>query len=469
MRITLHKLILVAVLALGLPGAWSSAAAQTLGSITVNPSGIVYYAQAGDTLMSIAHRFTSKASNWSALGEINRISQDTSIPIGSGIVIPADLLTDEPSEATVIARNGAITAIYPDGSSSLLNVGSRVVEGMKIQTGANSFLTISLPDASRISLPSNSGMQMTKLRRALYTGSPRVEVTLLRGRVLSRVSPLDKNKGRFEVRTPVSVAGVRGTYFRASYDGTKAATEVLDGHVAASSARTQETRLLSPAKGNIINRSDVGPAIDLLPPPQLNGMPYRQEGAAQFMLKPVSGARVYRVELAQDAEMLNLLAEATANTISIPLDNIAEGHYFVRLSAIDALGLEGLPRVVAVSIRNRTDAAVIEPMQPAPTVASSDPSELVLHWQGTPYARYNVQVARDPEFSWLICSTTVTGTEARFPRPAFGTYYARVQHITEDGSTHAFSYPQSLIVTDQWIINDGHPLHPGQSTRNAYR
>src|SRR5690606_1086780 len=138
---------LVAVLALGLPGAWSSAAAQTLGSIVVNPSGIVYYAQAGDTLMSIAHRFTSKASNWSALGDINRISQDTSIPIGTGIIIPADLLTDEPSEATVIARNGSITAIYPDGSSSLLNVGSRVVEGMKIQTGANSFLTISLPDA----------------------------------------------------------------------------------------------------------------------------------------------------------------------------------------------------------------------------------------------------------------------------------------------------------------------------------
>lgn len=469
MRITLHKLILVAVLALGLPCAWSGSAAQTPGSIAVNPSGIVYYAQSGDTLMSIAHRFTAKASNWSALGDINRISQDTSIPIGTGIVIPADLLTDEPSEATVIARNGSITAIYPDGSSSLLNVGSRVVEGMKIETGINSFLTISLPDASRISLPSNSGMQMTKLRRALYTGSPRIEVTLLRGRVLSRVSPLDTNKGRYEVRTPLSVAGVRGTYFRASYDGARALTEVLDGHVAASSSRTQETRLLPPAKGNVINRNDVSPAIDLLPPPQLSDMPYRQGGAAQFTLKPVAGARGYHVELAQDAEMLNLLTETTANTTNIPLDNIAEGHYFARLSAIDPLGLEGLPRVVAVSIRNRSAAAVNEPPQPAPAVASSDPGELILRWQGMADARYNIQVARDAEFSWLIYSTSVTGTEARFPRPTFGTYYARVQRVNEDGSTRAFSYPQSLIVTDQWIINDGHPLRPGQSTRNAYR
>ncbi|HWV62348.1 MAG TPA: FecR domain-containing protein [Oxalicibacterium sp.] len=469
MRITLHKLILVAMLAFGLPCAWSGSAAQTPGSIAVNPSGIVYYAQAGDTLISIAHRFTAKASNWAALGDINRISQDTSIPIGAGIVIPADLLTDEPGEATVIARNGAITATYPDGSSSLLNVGSRIVEGMKIQTGINSFLTISLPDASRISLPSNSGMQMTKLRRALYTGSPRVEVTLLRGRVLSRVSPLDTNKGRFEVRTPLSVAGVRGTYFRANYDGNRASTEVLDGHVATSSSRTQETRLLPPAKGNIINSSNVGPAIDLLPPPQLSDMPYRQAGVAQFTLKPVGGARGYHVELAQDAEMLNLLAEATANTTSIPLDNIAEGHYFARLSAIDVLGLEGLPRVVAVSIRNRSAAAINEPPQPAPAVASSDPGELILRWQGMADTRYNIQVARDAEFSWLIYSTTVTGTEARFPRPAFGTYYARVQRINEDGSTRTFSYPQSMIVTDQWIINDGHPLRPGQSTHNASR
>lgn len=468
MRITLHKLILVAALAIGMPVAWSGPAVQAPGSIAINPSGIVYYAQAGDTLMSIAHRFTAKASNWAAIGDINRISQDTSIPIGTGIVIPADLLTDEPSEGTVIARNGSISATYPDGSSGLLNVGSRIVEGMKIQTGVNSFLTISLPDQSRISLPSNSGMQLTKLRRSLYTGSPRVEVTLLRGRVVSRVSPLDTNKGRFEVRTPLSVAGVRGTNFRVGYDGTKTSTEVLDGHVASSSTRTQESRLLPPAKGNIINRNSVGPAIDLLPPPQLNGMPYRQDGAAQFTLTPINGARAYHVQLAQDAEMLNLLAESTGNTMSVVIDNIAEGNYFARLSAVDGLGLEGMPRTVAVTIQNRI-ATNNEPNQPAPSVASSDPGELVLRWAGTPNTQYNIQVARDPEFSWLVFSNNVTGTEARFPRPAFGTYYARVQRINADGSTSSFSYPQSLIVTDQWIINDGHPLRPKQTTHNAAR
>lgn len=468
MRIALHKLIFVAALAIVMQMAWSGPVTQAPGSIVVNPSGIVYYAQAGDTLMSIASRFTTKTANWTALGEANRISKDNNIPIGTGIIIPADLLADEPSDATVIARNGAISATYPDGSTGVLSVGSKIVEGTKIHTGINSFLTLSLADESRVSLPSNSSVQLTRVRKSLYTGSPRVEVTLLRGRVVSRVSPLDVNKGRFEVRTPLSVAGVRGTNFRVGYDGNQVATEVLDGHVAASSTRTQDVRMLPPAKGNIIQRTTVGPAIDLLPPPQLNGMPYRQDGAAQFSLVPVVGARLYHVQLAQDADMLHLLAEATGKANGLSINNIAEGKYFARLSAIDGLGLEGMPRTIAVSIQNRT-AANSDPTQPAPSVASSDPRELVLQWPGTSTSTYNIQVARDPEFSWLVYSNTVTGTEARFSRPSFGTYFARVQSVNTDGSTNPFSFSQTLIVTDQWIINDGHPLRPKQDARNASR
>lgn len=469
MRITLHKLILIVILAAGISAAWSATPAPSPGSIAVNPSGIVYYAQSGDTLMSIALRFTAKASNWAAIGEVNRIAKDNNIPIGTGIAIPADLLTDEPSEGTVIARNGAITALYPDGSSGLLNIGSRIVEGMKIQTSVNSFLTISLTDKSRISLPSNSSVQLTKLRKTLYTASPRVEVTLLRGRVVSRVSPLETNRGRFEVRTPLSVAGVRGTNFRVGYDGSKVATEVLDGHVAASSARTQETRLLPPVKGNIIDRNTVGPAIDLLPPPQLGSQPYRQDGAAHFALAPVSGARAYHVQLAQDAEMLDLLAETTGDADDVTVGDIAEGNYYARVSAIDSLGLEGMPRTVAVAIRDRAPKVDAPPTQPAPAVATSDPRELVLRWPGSATGQYNIQVARDQDFSWLIISSTVTGTQARFPRPSFGTYFARVQSINPDGSTNPYSYPQTLIVTDQWIINDGHPLRPGQAARSVSR
>ncbi len=466
MRIPLHKLMLVAVLMLsGLPVAGSLAYAQTPGNITVQSSGITYYAQAGDTLMTIAQRLATKSSNWVTLGKINQINKDISIPIGTAIFIPAELLDDVASEATVIARNGVITATSADGNPFSLDIGSKITEGMKIDTGINSFLTLSLADASRISLPSNSSVLMAKLRKSLYTHSPRTELKLLRGRVVSRVSPLNVNRGLFEVQTPLSVAGVRGTHFRVSLNNQKVTTEVLDGEVAVGTPRTPET-LLPTAKGNLITSETIGPAIDLLPAPQFSGTPYRQGAAAKFAITPISGARAYHVQIAQDAEMLHMLAEENSNGNEVVINNIQEGEYFIRIAAIDKSGLEGMPRILAANIRNRNEAA---PAQAAPSVINGSPKELALRWPGSAGQKYNVQLARDPEFSWLLFTNSVAGNEIRLPRPSFGTYFARVQSINADGSTNPFSFAQTLIVTDQWIINDGHPLHPKEVSRNTIR
>jgi hypothetical protein len=208
MRITLQKLILTLTLAIGTPVAFcASAATSAPGTIAINTSGIVYYAQAGDTLMSIAQRLTTKIGNWTELGKLNRVNKDVSIPIGTGIIIPTELLKDEPSEATVIARTGSIKATTGDGTPLQLDIGAKIVEGTRIATSINSFLTLQLPDTSRVSLPSNSSIELAKLRKSQYTGAPRTELKLTRGKVVSRVSPLDVNKGRFEVHTPQSVAG----------------------------------------------------------------------------------------------------------------------------------------------------------------------------------------------------------------------------------------------------------------------
>lgn len=467
MRITLQKLILIMVLMAGVSTGWSAPILKP-GAVAITPTGIIYYAQAGDTLMMIAQRLTTKLANWPALGKLNNISKDVSIPIGTAIVIPTEMLADEPSEATVIARTGNVTATSEDNSPIALDIGAKLVEGVKIVTGINSFLTLQLPDASRISLPSNSGVQLAKLRKSLYTGSPRTELKLLHGKVVSRVSPLGANKGQFEVRTPLSVAGVRGTLFRVGFNGKKVTNEVLDGHVAVDTSPTKTPLVLNSAKGNVINRDTVGPAIDLLPPPQLADQPYRQAGAAQFPLTPVPDARAYHVQIAQDSELLNLLAEADSNASTVSVDNVQEGNYFVRISAIDKLGLEGMPRTFAATIRNRIDVTDVS-AQSAPSVAKSDAKEMVLQWPGNASRKYNIQVARDANFSWLLFSSSVTGTEARFPRPSFGTYFTRVQSVNADGSTNPFSSAQTLIVTDQWIINDGHPLRPKDPQRSAGR
>jgi hypothetical protein len=69
-----------------------------------------------------------------------------------------------------------------------------VKEGTSITTGKNGFLTLAFPDESRVSIPSNSQVSLSKLRKTKYVASPRTEISLSEGKVESRVTSLSSNK-----------------------------------------------------------------------------------------------------------------------------------------------------------------------------------------------------------------------------------------------------------------------------------
>jgi hypothetical protein len=455
------------------------------GSLSVGSASITYVARAGDTLISIALQYTDKSSNWIALGKLNRIDKDSAIPIGSAILIPGELLGDTPAKATVVAMTGAIAATTADGTSTRLSLGASVAEGTRIDTGANSFLTLALADQSRISLPSNSQVRMTRLRTARYLNSPRTEVMLLRGGVESLVTPLQANRGRYEVRTPLSVAGVRGTHFRVGFVGegksARIATETLDGKVAvatAGNAGAVDALVLTAGKGDIIDGHKVGPAIDLLRAPRL--LPAAGSGRTEFAptriaLLAVPGARAYHLQIATDPEALNLIAETRGATPVLGLDGVADGDYYVRLSAIDRFGLEGFAGIESISLRSGSPAVIAggaaaslaAPTPPA--VAASDGRTVTLRWTPTAQQPMRLQLSRDSDFTYLLGSRVGATGEARLPRPPFGTYYARVELLDAQGNVRASSLAQPIIVTDQWVINDGSPIAVRQSRANPGR
>ncbi|CAN5203109.1 hypothetical protein BH11PSE11_BH11PSE11_37610 [soil metagenome] len=441
------------------------ATAPAPGTITVSPASITYFAMQGDTLSSIAQKFTTRQENWAALAKLNGISKDNAIPVGTGIQIPAQLLADQPSEATVLALSGTISAKNAEGAVITLTKGTKVVEGMELDTGNNSFLTLSLPDASRITLPSNSRIKLAKLRVTHYTKSPRTELLLLDGRVESRVSPLESSQGRFEVRSSKSIAGVRGTHFRVSVTEAGTSNEVLSGKVVVGTPAQPEALTLDAGKGNLINGRTVGPATVLLPAPQLlDTDPQKKYASMEFALNPVAGAARYHVQIAADQEAQQILAESYAPKSLVTVDpaverRFANGNYFVRISAIDASGIEGhaqtRPFAFHASAHASNSAAA---SSAAPSVASSTSKEVTLKWLPQAGKRFALQVARDPEFTWLQFKTNTDAAEARLPRPAFGTYYARVRSINADGSENPYSPVQAFIVTEQWVINDGNPV-----------
>ena len=151
MRSTLSSLVFLLFLASGLVAASSTAAPVADEGASIGAASITYHARAGDTLLSIARQWTSRPENWVELAKANHISQDSHIPIGAPIVISADLLSDEPSRAQVVALSGKVTASASDGRAIVMRVGATLTEGAQIETGIGGFLTMSLPDASRIS------------------------------------------------------------------------------------------------------------------------------------------------------------------------------------------------------------------------------------------------------------------------------------------------------------------------------
>ncbi|MFT5533995.1 MAG: hypothetical protein ACI8WM_000460 [Burkholderiaceae bacterium] len=449
--------LLVSVALLLIPQAQSGSASE---KPLVHVSGITVTARQGDTLSSIATQFTNVTSHWVAIGKINNISKDTSIPVGSAIVIPANLLPDEPSEARVSTVSGKITALGVDNQPVALKIGSPVTEGMQIETANNSFLTLSLSDASRVSLPSNTRVRVSILRRARYTHSPRTEITILRGKVASQITPLEPSMGRYEIRTPLAMAGVRGTNFRVGLLANGTTTnELLSGTIAVTRRTGQPGVTLQTGQGNIVSTTAVGPPVALLAAPQLSGQATLQTGGvAQFKAVTLNGAAYYHLQLSTDARGEEPFAETRSASTTLQLSDIGTGDYFARISAIDALGLEGFPHIVPVSLRPSMAPGNATATPSPPTVDSSDSKQFQLSWRSPAAAGFNVQVARDARFSWLQFNTTSIKPVLTLPRPPFGTYFTRVQIRNSDGSTGPYSATQSFVVTDQWIIHEGNPI-----------
>ncbi len=421
---------MLAGLAMGIAAsAHAGPAGHDPGTTSVEAGQLTYYAASGDTLISIAQKLTTSVNNWSVLGKLNHVGNDRRIPIGSAIVIPANLLPDEPSEATVSAFSGQVTLTPAKGAPVTAGIGSRIAEGGEVATGPSGFVTFALPDGSHISLPSNSRVKLTVLRMARFTKSPRTEVTLEEGDVESRVSPLEANKGRYEVHSVLATAGVRGTHFRVAVVGQGIANEVLGGVVAVGMANKPASIDLTAGKGNIVDAHAVGKPVPLLAAPELAaGYELQERTAVQFHVADLAGAVSYHGQIARDVEAQNVVAEAHSQGNRLKIDGLPDGDYFLRVSSIDNLGLEGLPRVAPFKLKAR----------PVPPFSSQPKAKLRAEnvdfaWIDAPDAKfYHLQVAKDAAFhDVLIDQPQVGGLQFASGKLAPGKYYWRTASVAE--------------------------------------
>ncbi|HZU63231.1 MAG TPA: FecR domain-containing protein [Novosphingobium sp.] len=306
----------------------------------------------GDTLWHFAATWLVGVSAADELQRLNHIPEPRHMPIGLVLRIPVDLLREEASVAVVEAFSGPV-AILRGGHSEPPRIGMQIGEGTGLATGANAFITLRLADRTAVSVPSQSSVSLARLRRQLLTGTLTRQVDVGAGRLHATVTPMQDPASSFRVKTPLTVSAVRGTDFRIEFDDKGlAATTVSTGKVAVGSGpapRPEASALVPAGFGQATTPSGSSGLVKLLPAPELAAADKPQTGGTlAFAVAPVAGAVQYRAQLARDAGMLDVVEESRAAAPLLRLPPVADGHYTLRLSAVDAQGLEGFTRTYPV-------------------------------------------------------------------------------------------------------------------------
>ena len=97
-------------------------------------------------------------------------------------------------------------------------IGAILQESDLIRTGVNSTADVEIENAGFIEIKPNSELEFTELTTDTENNSRRTILDLSLGEILIKAKKLNDKKSKFEVKTPTSVVGVRGTAFSVKVD-----------------------------------------------------------------------------------------------------------------------------------------------------------------------------------------------------------------------------------------------------------
>jgi hypothetical protein len=356
---------------------------------------LTYRARSGDNLYTLAQRHLIRVNDFVKVQRINHIADPYRIPVGRSIKIPRQLLRYTRLVAKIVAYRGNVHVRSRNGLRPA-SIGGTVHEGDLIVTSADAFVSLGLPDDSIISLPSQSQVTIKRLRKISLTGAVEKLFAVEQGRVRAVVTPIIRSEDDFRISTPVAVAAVRGTEFRVAYQpgNGRSATEVLEGKVDVAAGGSPKIQQVAPGFGSIASAAGVGTPVPLLPAPSLlRPGRVQDEDRLSFQVGSLKDAKSYHVQIAQDAGFVDVVSETIANGTESSLSPIADGTWFVRLSAIDADGLEGLPATYGFERRLSGIEAAVDKRRFGRT------REYLFRWRttGEGIAQFRFQLCTDTE------------------------------------------------------------------------
>lgn len=302
----------------------------------------IYTVRSGDTLIEIAQTYLNQPNNWRPLQRDNHIADPNAIPLGTQLRIPANLLKHEPSSAQLIALTGKVQ-FRSGGHAAWQNatVGQKLAVGYELQTPNEGYAVVALANGSRVAVQSNSLLVLDTL--SLYANGLMADtrLRLKQGQLGIVDNPERQSNQNLRVITPTAQAVVRGTEFRVGVDGQTSREETLSGTIAFRAAA--QTVEVNQGFGTLSSDAKAPQApVALLPAPDVTGLPQRVEQLPiRFPLPVMEKAASWQGQIVSAAQAESVLLSKTTSGKTLNFADLPNGHYVLRLSALDALGLQG--------------------------------------------------------------------------------------------------------------------------------
>ena len=444
-----------------------AAAALVLTGAARSEDMVAYEVQRGESLYVIAERLLEDAHKWPEVARLNRLPRPSRLQPGQRLLLPASLLKGTVVPARVEYVRGPVQA-----EGAALRIGDAVAEGAALEVGAQGFVSLRLHDGSLLQLQANSRSKLLRLRDLPAAQRRNTLIELDRGRVDATVAPQSPGS-RFQVKTPLATAGVRGTRFGVSVAGeaVRTSADVVEGRVEVQ-AVTRGAGAAVPVdagQGAVVRPGAAPVRKPLLPAPDLSGLRERVERVpAPLPLVAMPGAAHYRVEIADDEAFTRVLWSAEG-PLPIMLDGLPDGRYRLRARTSDADGLLSAEATSRVWIKTTPVPPLAQAPRPGDIVG---PDRVEIVCTDVPQVgAYRLQVATNPRFEPLLLEEQGSG-RCRFELRALplGEVYWRVASLLPEADGRLergpFSDPSHFVVvplppvprTDD-IVADGQQVH----------
>ncbi|WP_349560032.1 FecR domain-containing protein [Marinobacter sp. NFXS9] len=404
-----------------------------------------YTLRPGETVEQVGKRLLASTHDLNQLLQHNGVSSPGDIVPGQSIRIPVNWLEKSPEPAVALAVSGPVQHVDGvTGRRQALTAQSRIRAGDEIATGSG-FAVVQLADGSLLRLGRNTDLMFNRLTRFGKTGMVDTRMRLDRGELDAEVEKLIDKGSRFEVDTPSAVAAVRGTKFSLQATSSKTQLQVTEGKVEfGPHGRTVGIPAGYSGTAGLGTQNPVD--IRHLPPaPEPGAIPgTTNKMPLDIAWQAIQGAQAYQMDIF-NADTGNWVARKTSSSPEIRLDDLANGHYQVRLAAIDRHGNPGMPDKQSITVDQKARAAELQTPEADAKIDDKMPSFAWTYEGDNEVGR--VEIASSSDFSELVATSEWAPDSNAIPSRALtpGEYYWRVVTRT-GGNSNATSQPRKLVV-----------------------